>query len=117
MAKRYNQDNIERKNIFYVDSRETIGNHINLSRQSVENKSYLFEVLLRAVPVPDIYEAFNQSSISKKVKIQFKKEFLNFQLENLQKVVNWQKPLLINREKLNNREISTDEKSKELDTW
>ena len=59
------------------------------------SNSYLFETLLRIIPVHDIYNAMEQSNVSNTVKNDFKKELVSYQLNNLEKVTTWQEKVLV----------------------
>lgn len=62
---------------------------------SVTDNAYLYETLLRAVPVAGIYKAMDESQASKETKKNFKKQLLDYQFTQLTQVAVWQKKLLI----------------------
>ena len=67
---------------------------------SIDDNAYLYETLLRAVPVHEIYRAIENSDGKGSEKNAFKKQLCIYQLEHLQDITSWQEKLL-DRPRLN----------------
>ncbi|QDP73194.1 hypothetical protein FOG18_11805 [Legionella israelensis] len=110
LANAYNPGGTSKaEDIFFINADKANKDKINkqshfihLSSESIQNKSYLFEILLRTTPVFDIYKSIDKSKTSKQVKNEFKKQLLDYQLNHLKQVTDWQKELLDKGDMLKN---------------
>ena len=57
---------------------------------TVEDNAYLFEVLIRTVPILDIYQSLESAVGSQASKNAFKQQLLEYQFKHLQNVYDWQ---------------------------